>query len=234
MIFLRDTGRIGTGANQRLYLGNRQSGLLMRLGSLSHLASDLLGLKNRPFERVVHAHSHFPAAKGEYEVPRLAHAHETGFFKPIIWHIRTTFRRKDITSFKYAPRVERVFQIVYPMGEYGADRAIYIDLRTKDDERTMMAQDYDSPRNKDEDEESLQALGKSSQNASSDIDDDENAIAEDYELPGADLSNEDSSVTVIPMQGDEFICSQCFLVKHRSQLAYTDEDGQPVCEECAA
>ena len=50
----------------------------------------------------------------------------------------------------------------------------------------------------------------------------------------ADLSNEDSSVTVIPMQGDEFICSQCFLVKHRSQLAYTDEDGQPVCEECAA
>ena len=77
-----------------------------------------------------------------------------------------------------------------------------------------MAQDYDSPRNKDEDEESLQALGKSSQNASSDID--------------------DSSVTVILMQGDEFICSQCFLVKHRSQLAYTDEDGQPVCEECAA
>ena len=28
-----------------------------------------------------------------------------------------------------------------------------------------MAQDYDSPRSKDEDEESLQALGKSSQNA---------------------------------------------------------------------
>ena len=84
-----------------------------------------------------------------------------------------------------------------------------------------MAQDYDYPRNKDEDEESLQALGKSSQNASSDIDDDENAIAEDYELPGADLSNEDSSVTVIPMQGDEFICSQCFLVKHRSQPTRT-------------
>ena len=29
-----------------------------------------------------------------------------------------------------------------------------------------MAQDYDSPRNKDEDEESLQALGKSAQNTS--------------------------------------------------------------------
>ena len=79
-----------------------------------------------------------------------------------------------------------------------------------------MAQDYDFPRNKDEDEESLQALGKSSQNSASDLDDDENAIAEDYELPGADLSNEDS-----------------FLVKHRSQLDHTTEDG-PVCKECAA
>ena len=96
-----------------------------------------------------------------------------------------------------------------------------------------MAQDYDSPRGKDEDEESLQELGKSTHNTSNE-DDDENAIAEDYELPGADLSNEDASVTVIPMQGDEFICSECFLVKHRSQLAYTDEDGQPVCKECAA
>ena len=96
-----------------------------------------------------------------------------------------------------------------------------------------MAQDYDSPRGKDEDEESLQELGKSTQNTSNE-DDDENAIAEDYELPGADLSNEDASVTVIPIQGDEFICSECFLVKHRSQLAYTDEDGQPVCKECAA
>ena len=52
--------------------------------------------------------------------------------------------------------------------------------------------------------------------------------------PGADLSNEDASGTVIPMQGDEFICSECFLVKHRSQLAYTTDDGQPVCQECAA
>ena len=70
-----------------------------------------------------------------------------------------------------------------------------------------MAQDYDSPRNKDEDEESLQALSKGSQNNSNDMDDDENAIAEDDE---------------------------CFLVKHRSQLAYTTDDGQPVCKECAA
>ena len=97
-----------------------------------------------------------------------------------------------------------------------------------------MAQDDDSPRSKDEDEESLEALSKGSQSSANDIDDDENAIAEDYELPGADLSNEDASVTVIPMQGDEFICSECFLVKHRSQLAQMSQDGQPICKECAA
>jgi hypothetical protein len=98
-----------------------------------------------------------------------------------------------------------------------------------------MAQDYDSPRNKEDDTESIEALsGGTRANDAAEIDDDENAIAEDYELPGADLSNEDSSVTVIPTQSDEFICSVCFLVKHRSQLAYTTADGQPVCKECAA
>ena len=97
-----------------------------------------------------------------------------------------------------------------------------------------MAQDYDAPRNKDEEEESIEALGKASRSPAADnLDDDENAIAEDYELPGADLSNEDSSVTVIPMQGDEFVCSSCFLVKHRSQLAEMGPDG-PICAECAA
>ena len=78
----------------------------MGLFQLLLFAANLLGLENRPFECVVQADGELTASQGEYEVPRLAHAHETGFFKPIIWHIRTTFRRKDITSFKYAPRVE--------------------------------------------------------------------------------------------------------------------------------
>ncbi|MDO5687805.1 hypothetical protein PSRA_0112 [Pseudoscardovia radai] len=97
-----------------------------------------------------------------------------------------------------------------------------------------MAQDYDAPRNKDDDQEAVEALSGESQNQSTDMDDDETAIAENYELPGEDLSNEDTSVTVVPMQGDEFVCSECFLVKHRTQLAYTTEDGDMVCKECAA
>ena len=101
-----------------------------------------------------------------------------------------------------------------------------------------MAQDYDQPKDKDEEDDDEAAVAQlsdasSDNDGSIDGDDDENAIADSYELPGADLSNEDSSVTIIPTQQDEFICGNCFLVKHRSQLAYTDENGQLICKECA-
>ena len=59
------------------------------------------------------------------------------------------------------------------------------------------------------------------------------AATDGFELPGADLSGEELSVRVLPRQADEFTCSRCFLVHHRSQLAY-EEGGQPVCSECAA
>jgi hypothetical protein len=53
-----------------------------------------------------------------------------------------------------------------------------------------------------------------------------------FELPGADLSSEELSVTVIPQQSDEFTCSSCFLVQHRSRLR-TSSSGLPVCADCA-
>ena len=59
------------------------------------------------------------------------------------------------------------------------------------------------------------------------------AAAEGFELPGADLSGEEMSVRVIPRQADEFTCSRCFLVHHRSQLA-AEKNGQMICSECAA
>jgi len=40
-------------------------------------------------------------------------------------------------------------------------------------------------------------------------------------------------VHVVPRQEDEFTCSRCFLVHHASQLAYVDDNGLPVCTECA-
>ncbi|ORV90775.1 cytochrome [Mycobacterium interjectum] len=53
-----------------------------------------------------------------------------------------------------------------------------------------------------------------------------------FELPGADLSSEELSVTVIPQRADEFTCSSCFLVQHRSRMR-TSGSGLPVCADCA-
>ena len=69
--------------------------------------------------------------------------------------------------------------------------------------------------------------------SSGSVDVDETEQAEGFELPGADLSNEELSVHVLPRQQDEFTCSRCFLVHHRSQLA-KEVGGLPVCTECAA
>ena len=102
--------------------------------------------------------------------------------------------------------------------------------------RAEMATDYDSPRKTDDDvtEDSLQELqARRMDKSSTAIDIDPDDIAESLELPGADLSNEELSFRVIPRQADEFTCSSCFLVHHRSQLAES-KGGQLVCRECAA
>ena len=99
-----------------------------------------------------------------------------------------------------------------------------------------MATDYDSPRKTDDDlsEDSLQELqARRTDKSSGSIDIDETDLAESLELPGADLSNEELSLRVIPRQADEFTCSRCFLVHHRSQRA-SDKGGQQICRECAA
>lgn len=57
---------------------------------------------------------------------------------------------------------------------------------------------------------------------------DEPDVLEFYELPGADLSDEEFVVRVLPRQADEFTCSSCFLVHHRSRLA-----GETLCTDCA-
>ncbi|WP_116951499.1 DUF4193 domain-containing protein [Jiangella endophytica] len=99
-----------------------------------------------------------------------------------------------------------------------------------------MATDYDAPRKTDEDlsEDSLEELKNRRMDKSSGIVDvDESDLNESMELPGADLSNEELAVRVLPRQADEFTCSQCFLVHHRSQLA-KEKDGMLICRDCAA
>jgi hypothetical protein len=99
-----------------------------------------------------------------------------------------------------------------------------------------MATDYDAPRKTDDDlsEDSLEELkSRRVDKTSSSVDVDETEQAEGFELPGADLSGEELSVRVLPKQADEFTCSRCFLVHHRSQLA-KETNGMMICTECAA
>jgi len=55
-------------------------------------------------------------------------------------------------------------------------------------------------------------------------------MATDYDTPRTtDTATED--IRVLPAQADEFTCTSCYLVQHRSQLA---DQGRGVCRECTA
>jgi predicted RNA-binding Zn-ribbon protein involved in translation (DUF1610 family) len=102
-----------------------------------------------------------------------------------------------------------------------------------------MATDYDAPRRGEVDdmgEDSLEELKARRADAqSSSIDIDETELNESLELPGADLSGlsgEELTVRVLPKQSDEFTCSSCFLVHHRSRLA-REKGGKYICRDCA-
>ncbi|GAA2513260.1 DUF4193 domain-containing protein [Pilimelia columellifera] len=97
-----------------------------------------------------------------------------------------------------------------------------------------MATDYDAPRRDEVDlgEDSLEELKARRTDAQSGtVDVDETEAAETFELPDGDLGDEELTVKVLPMQQDEFRCSRCFLVHHRSQLA-TERNGELICREC--
>lgn len=95
-----------------------------------------------------------------------------------------------------------------------------------------MATDYDTPRTDDDlGEDSLEELKARRDAQAGAVDVDEAELAENLELPGADLSGEELTVRVVPRQADEFTCTRCFLVHHRSQLA---DEKKMICKECAA
>jgi hypothetical protein len=100
-----------------------------------------------------------------------------------------------------------------------------------------MTTDYDAPRGTETDDVSEDSLGdltaRHTKAQLAVVDVDESESAESFELPGADLSGEELSVRVIPKQADEFTCSSCFLVHHRSRLA-SEKDGIMICTECVA
>nr|MDT0666013.1 DUF4193 family protein [Micromonospora sp. DSM 115978] len=53
----------------------------------------------------------------------------------------------------------------------------------------------------------------------------------ELDLPDAEVRDEELSLRVLPRQADEFTCTSCFLVHHRSQLV---DVKRTVCTDCAA
>ncbi len=101
-----------------------------------------------------------------------------------------------------------------------------------------MATDYDAPRasaTTDLLEDSLEDLKARRSNTaqSGRIDVDEADLAESLEFPGADMSGEELSVRILPMQVHEFRCSSCFLIHHRSLLVGTGH-ARLLCRDCAS
>jgi hypothetical protein len=102
-----------------------------------------------------------------------------------------------------------------------------------------VATDYDAPRRnqvEETEDDSLKALSaRRSDPQSGAVDVDETDLNEALELPGADLSylsEDELTMRVVPKQADEFTCSSCFLVHHRSRLGRKSRD-RVLCRDCA-
>ncbi|MCM3885423.1 DUF4193 family protein [Frankia sp. R82] len=99
-----------------------------------------------------------------------------------------------------------------------------------------MARDFDARRSADvEDDElqeqSLETLKAQRAGAAADLGDDMDALESELDLPDAEVRDEELSLRVLPRQADEFTCTRCFLVQHRSQLA---DPRRVVCSDCVA
>jgi len=95
--------------------------------------------------------------------------------------------------------------------------------------------DYDARRiseNDAQDKSSIRELAPVLQGAGTAVVDEDPNDVHLFELPGADLSGEELTVTVIPQRADEFTCSSCYLVQHRSRMR-SSSSGLPVCADCA-
>lgn len=66
------------------------------------------------------------------------------------------------------------------------------------------------------------------------IDEDEMSLAKNFDLPSEEIGEEKDVVlpAAMPVQADEFVCSVCYLVKHKSQLGRC-EGKKLICRDCA-
>src|SRR5271170_2136682 len=97
------------------------------------------------------------------------------------------------------------------------------------------ASDYDARRVSDpgaEDVSALHELASALPDLSTAVIDEDPSDVHFFALSGTDVSSEELSFTVVPQRADEFTCSSCFLVQHRSRLRNSSL-GLPICADCA-
>jgi len=95
--------------------------------------------------------------------------------------------------------------------------------------------DYDAPRTRPGDEPETTSLdelraGRASSASAVALLEDGDPSEADLDVPGADLSGEELTLLVLPQQSDEFTCTSCWLVHHRSQRVGRGD----TCVDCAA
>jgi hypothetical protein len=91
-----------------------------------------------------------------------------------------------------------------------------------------VATDYDAPRTRDTDEQdNLEGLKPVRVVDGSQLGEDLDPL--DLEPLAADTITDDATVQVLPAAPDEFACTRCHLIRHRSQLA---DEAARVCVDC--
>ena len=92
-------------------------------------------------------------------------------------------------------------------------------------------QDYDTRKsNSLEAEDSLEEIITRKPEQPVGVAEDENELAFEMELAGGEEINDELAIRPVPKQANEFTCTRCFLVKHRSQLS---DAKKTVCSDCA-
>lgn len=93
------------------------------------------------------------------------------------------------------------------------------------------SQDYDTRKSSSlEAEDSLEEIITRKPEQPVGVAEDENELAFEMELAGAEEINDELAIRPVPKQANEFTCSSCFLVKHQSQLA---DPKKNICRDCS-
>lgn len=94
--------------------------------------------------------------------------------------------------------------------------------------------DYDAPRTPPQPlDDSLEFLQEQRAAATAGADVAEHDFSQLALAAGYDIPDEDLTVTVVPIQSDEFLCGSCFMVLHRGLSAGIRRRDDQVCRDCA-